>query len=83
MCELCGCDESNTFHHLIPQCQHKSKWTKKNFTKAQMAAGLNLCSACHKVIHKYIPNKLLARNYNTKERIIEHPKIKLYLKKKK
>ena len=75
-CELCGRERPLTFHHLIPRTVHRNKWFKKRFTRAQMNSGLDLCSDCHGAIHRIVPReKELARSYNTKELLLEHPEI--------
>lgn len=80
-CELCERENLLTFHHLIPRSQHSNKWFKKNFTREEMHAGINLCKEdCHKQIHKFFNEKELGRSFNTLEKLKRHPKVKKYVK---
>jgi len=80
-CELCERENELTFHHLIPKSQHTNKWFKKNFTREEMATGINICKHdCHKYVHKSINEKELGRSFNTLEKLLRHPKIKKYIK---
>ena len=74
-CEMCGREMELTFHHLIPRTLHKNKWFKKNFTREEMNTGIDVCRDCHNAIHKFIPEKELGRNYNTKEKLLGHEKV--------
>lgn len=73
-CELCGRGPiSLTFHHLIPATLHSNSWFKKNFTREQMQTGINICQLCHSGIHQQVDDeKLLGREYNTKEKLLAH-----------
>ena len=76
LCELCGRDERLTFHHLVPRTVHSNKWFRKNFTRAEMAAGIDLCRDCHAAVHKFIPDqKELGRYYNSRAKLLEHPQV--------
>jgi len=80
-CELCGRENELTFHHLIPVCLHKNKWFKKNYTREDLAKGINVCKYnCHREIHNIISEKELGRSFNTLEKLLRHPKIKKYVK---
>lgn len=80
-CELCDRENELTFHHLIPVCLHRNKWFKKNFTSEEFKKGINICEDdCHKEIHKFIPEKEMGKFYNTKEKLLEHPKVSNYVK---
>ena len=49
-----------------------------------MAQGLKVCKECHDFIHDAEPNeKKLGRLYNTKEKLLSHPKISTYIEWKK
>jgi len=74
-CELCGREATLTFHHLIPRTLHSNKWFKKNYTREQMAAGLELCRDCHGTIHTHIDEKQLGREYATREALLAHPEV--------
>jgi len=80
-CELCGRENELTFHHLIPVCLHKNKWFKKNYTRVEMAMGINVCKYdCHREIHNVISEKELGRSFNTLQKLLRHPKVKKYVK---
>jgi hypothetical protein len=80
-CELCGRENLLTFHHFIPVTLHKNKWFKKNFTREEMRKGINICKDdCHKQIHRLITEKDLGKYYNTKEKLLNHMKVKKYIK---
>jgi hypothetical protein len=84
LCGLCESDAAHNFHHFIPRTLHTNKWFKRRYTRQQMQAGLDLCKACHSAIHDLIPDeKELGRNYNTKEKLLAHPKLAGYVKWKK
>jgi hypothetical protein len=77
-CDLCGrlTKRGTTEHHLIPRTCHTNKWFKKNFTRAQMRQTIALCRDCHGAIHDLAPDeKQLGRDYNTLEKLLEHPEI--------
>lgn len=46
-----------------------------------MSEGLDVCKQCHKTIHDLIPDeKELGKNYNTRGKLVSHPKVAKYLK---
>jgi hypothetical protein len=70
-CELCQRGPMPlTFHHLIPSTLHKNAWFKKNFTRDEMQEGINICQLCHSGIHQLIDEKVLGREYNTKDKLL-------------
>lgn len=80
-CELCARTKELTFHHLIPVTLHSNKWFEKNFDKKDMRSrGLMLCHECHNSIHKFIEEKDLGKNYNTKELLMAHEKVANFVK---
>ncbi|MDA0840952.1 MAG: hypothetical protein O3B01_18360 [Planctomycetota bacterium] len=79
-CELCNRLKPLTFHHLIPRTLHSNRWFKKTFTREQMQQGLNLCRACHRTVHDFLTEKELGRDYNTRERLLEHEPIGTFVK---
>jgi len=80
LCELCGCEESDDVHHLIPRTLHANKWFKKRYTREQMQAKLNVCQGCHRAVHRLIPReKDLGRDYNTREKLLAHEKLTRYV----
>ena len=83
-CGLCESEEAHNFHHFIPRTVHTNKWFKRRFTREEMAAGIDVCKACHKAIHRMIPDKKeLGRQYNTIDRLLAHPEIAKYVRWKK
>jgi len=80
-CEMCGRMQVLTFHHLIPKTLHSNKWFEKNFEKKDMRErGIMVCQECHSAIHKFIEEKDLGRNYNTKELLLSHEKVANFVK---
>lgn len=80
-CELCERTNELTFHHLIPKSQHSNKWFKKNYTREEMNEGIHICKRdCHREIHRLIGEKEMGRSFNTKEKLLRHPKVIKYLK---
>ncbi len=81
LCELCGVETAQNFHHLIPRTNHSNKWFKKRYTREAMRKGLRLCQVCHAAIHDLIPDeKQLGRRYNTQAKLLEHPQVAAYVK---
>jgi len=79
-CALCGREVPLTFHHYIPRTVHSNKWFKKNFTREQMAEGIDVCRDCHSAVHKFVPSeKELARKYNAREKLLEHEEIATFV----
>lgn len=78
-CEMCGRLRVLTFHHLIPKTCHKNKWFKKNFTPEDFQSGINVCHDCHSAIHRFIPEKLLGKEYNTLELLMGHDDVKKFV----
>lgn len=76
-CELCGREQPLTEHHLIPRAVHGKKYFQKRFTKEDMThRRISICRKCHKGIHRIVPDeKELARNYNTKARLLADERI--------
>jgi len=80
-CGFCNRLKELTFHHYIPKTLHTNKLFKKLFDKLYMKThGVDLCKDCHKTVHKFWTEKELGKEYNTKEKIINDPKFKKYLK---
>ncbi|MEM7104155.1 MAG: hypothetical protein AAF502_13540 [Bacteroidota bacterium] len=79
-CELCLRKVSSTTkHHLIPRTVHKNKWFKKNYSKEQFHTTVDLCKPCHSQIHRFIPEKEMAKNFNTLDLLRSHPKVSNFL----
>jgi hypothetical protein len=80
LCRLCGSEESDNFHHLIPRSVHSNKWFRKRFTREVMRQGIDVCRQCHRAIHDLVPDeKELGRHYNTLEKLLRHPEVARYV----
>jgi len=79
-CELCRRTERVlTAHHLIPRTLHRNRWFKKNFSRAQMNATVDLCRDCHSAIHRFVDEKTLGRELNTLDGLRAHPDIRKFV----
>lgn len=79
-CQLCGRETLLTRHHLIPQCRHRNKWNKKNFSREAVKHELLLlCSACHKQLHVLLTEKELERGFHSLESLREHPEVRQFV----
>jgi len=78
LCVLCGVDEVYSRHHLIPKTVHSNKWFKKNFSREQMNETISICRQCHSMINTLDP-KEIGRNFNTIEKLLEHPTLAKYI----
>ena len=79
-CELCHRDKALTFHHLIPKKNHKIKFIRKRFSSIDLNKhGIKVCKDCHKMIHKLIPHKTLALEYNSKDKLLMHPELNKFV----
>ncbi len=80
-CEFCLRDKPLTEHHLIPRSLHSTKWFEKNFTKQEMKTRIvMLCNDCHKAVHDFENEKTLGREFNTKDLLMNHPKVSNFIK---
>lgn len=71
-CQLCQRDlPSLTVHHLVPRSQGK---------RGQALPTLLICSACHRQIHALFSNAQLARDLNTRDKLVSHPAMESFLK---
>ena len=79
-CELCNREKQLTFHHLIPKKNHKINYIKKKYSSININTyGINICRDFHKMIHKIIPHKSLALEYNSKEKLQNHSDLKKFI----
>lgn len=89
-CEMCHRRMLLTFHHLIPKDTHPTYLKKP----AQLASvgihgdptrsflnsyGTMVCGRCHSNIHQLAPNAVLAKEYNTLEKILAQPRIQSWI----
>ena len=80
LCELCGCDQAVTAHHLIPRKLHRNRWFKKTYPREVLRRTALLCRGCHREIHNQIPDeKVMGKSYQTLEALRAHPKISAYV----
>jgi len=66
-CCLCQRHCPLTFHHLIPKKMHRRSRFKKQFSKAELNQGINICRRCHSGIHDLHDEMTLAKQYSTLE----------------
>lgn len=89
-CELCHRQKLLTFHHLIPKDTHPTYLNKPSQLASAGVKGepsrsfLNtygtmVCSQCHSYIHEIAPNTVLAKEYNTLEKIMTVEKIQRWV----
>ncbi|CAI5745697.1 unnamed protein product [Peronospora destructor] len=74
LCEMCERPLNLTAHHVIPRVTH-SKYLRKGYTKEFLNTCIMICRQCHSKIHSVEDNKTLAREYNTLDKIMQHPEI--------
>ena len=76
-CELCGVECHLTKHHLCPQLKCKNKYKE---IKEDPSNLIWICDSCHGHIHATFSESELRDLYSTKEKLLEAPEIKKYLK---
>lgn len=64
---MCGRESSLTFHHLIPKKLHRRKFYRKNYTKAELNQGIDICRLCHNGIHDLYDEMTLAKRFASLE----------------
>ena len=64
--------EALTIHHLIPRQAVKRK-------KADPGPTIDICSGCHRQIHKLFDNNYLAAHLNTLEKLESEPNMQRFL----
>ncbi|KAG7386024.1 hypothetical protein PHYPSEUDO_000879 [Phytophthora pseudosyringae] len=74
LCGMCERAMNLTAHHVIPRVTH-SKYLRKGFTKEFLNTCIMICRQCHSKVHSVEDNKTLAREYNTLDKIMQHPEI--------
>jgi 5-methylcytosine-specific restriction endonuclease McrA len=74
LCEMCERPMNLTAHHVIPRVTH-SKYLRKGYTKEFLNTCIMICRQCHSKIHSTEDNKTLAREYNTLDKIMQHPEV--------
>jgi hypothetical protein len=69
-CLCCGRLTALTFHHLIPKKLHRRAFFRKNFDKAVLNRGVNVCRLCHDGIHDLYDEMQLAKQFSTPEQLL-------------
>lgn len=73
-CELCGREnQSLSGHHLVPKARHNKK-VKRDLGKNRNVLVM-ICMPCHRQLHSLFTNKELEREYNTLEKLKDHPDV--------
>ena len=62
-CPFCGRETALTFHHLIPKKMHRRNYFRKNFSKAILNRGVDICRPCHSGIHNRYDEMTLAKQF--------------------
>lgn len=86
-CEMCARHRLLTFHHLIPKDTHSRYLGKRlphgvdgeptrHFLNSH---GTMICRQCHNMVHKTETNDVLAAEYNTLQRLLDHPTIQRWV----
>lgn len=79
-CQLCGRETALTRHHLVPQCQHRNKWNKKNFDRRAVRNDLLLlCVGCHKQLHTLFTEKELERRLHDLPSLLAEPEVQKFV----
>jgi 5-methylcytosine-specific restriction protein A len=66
-CALCEREVARiSKHHLIPKSEGGTET-------------IDLCSACHKTLHKFFTNRTLAKELNTIDALRQNPEVRRYL----
>jgi 5-methylcytosine-specific restriction endonuclease McrA len=65
VCALCGATRPLTFHHLIPRKLHRRDYFRKNFSRRELARGIDICRYCHNGIHDRYDEMTLGKNFST------------------
>ncbi len=74
-CAICRRLETLTRHHLIPRTRHSNRRNKRDFERKRVHQTVGICRPCHSQIHAVLTEKELEREWNTVERLLQHPEI--------
>ena len=77
-CAICGRHAKvMTKHHLVPRSRlrHRRRDERKKLKNQQIPNLVWICRPCHSHLHRVFTEKQLDREYNTLEKIQEHPDI--------
>jgi hypothetical protein len=75
VCAICKRTETLTRHHLIPRTRHSNRRNKRDFERRVVHETVGICRPCHSQIHAVLTEKELERQWNTVERLLQHPEI--------
>jgi hypothetical protein len=64
-----------TFHHLIPRKLHRRRRFARSYTREQLNEGVQLCTRCHKGLHRLYSEMELGSRLNTESALREDPAI--------
>lgn len=70
-CALCSRVTALTFHHLIPRKMHRRPRFRKDYSREQLNAGIDVCRRCHSGLHRLHDEMTLAKQLNTLEALQE------------
>jgi len=87
ICEMCKQLKLRTFHHLIPKDTHPTYLKKRLPPGIQgeptrgflNSYGIMVCRKCHSYVHRLASNEVLAKEYNTLDKILEHPLVQRWV----
>ena len=74
-CAICEREERLTRHHPIPRARHHNKRNKREFSRELVRGVVGICRPCHSQIHQLLSEKQLEREFNTVEKLRDHPGI--------
>lgn len=78
VCAICQRPETLTRHHLIPRTRHSNRRNKRDFARPLVHQTAGICRPCHSQIHALLTEKELERQWNTVERLLQHPEIRRF-----
>jgi len=78
-CVICHREMPLTKHHLTPRAVHRWHKNHNGMTHEQLHAGISICRDCHDAVHRFISLKDMGFEYNTLEKILEHPKVVTFI----
>lgn len=82
ICQLCGRETGRlTRHHLTPRTRIKKRRKKDRGAaiRAALEDILMICRPCHNQVHAVCSERELERDYNTREKLLEHPEIRKFV----
>ena len=77
-CPFCQRELPLTFHHLIPKKLHRRVRFKKQYTRDELARGIDVCRQCHDGIHARYDEMTLFREFDSPEALAADPELARY-----